>query len=366
MTWTGLLSLIPGPTTVPLSVREAYLIDFGSGDLEPAFFDLYRANCSLLQEFLHTTDQIVILSGEGMVALWGALKSTVKTGDRVLAISSGIFGDGFEQMAAACGAETRLLKGPPGDTPSLDQIRDAILSFRPTLVTVVHVETPSAIQNDISAIGSIVHEVGGLLLVDFVASAGGCPLEVSAWGIDLGLLGSQKVLSIIPDLSVVSVSEAAWKVIEQVNYRGYDALKGFRNALEIGEFPYTPNWHSHEALNRSLKLLKEEGFENVVKRHEKVAAFTRAKVRELGLKLYPVRDEIAASTVTGIWMPDGWEWPKLNAALRAKGLALGGSYEYLSGKIFRIGHMGTQAQIPLVEKALAILKEVLDARPQKQ
>src|SRR5690606_32525555 len=105
-----------------------------------------------------------------------------------------------------------------------NRVRDVAREFRPKLVTAVHCETPSGTLNPLKEIGEICREIDALYYVDFVASAGGAPVEVDQNQIDLGLLGSQKVLSLMPDLSMVSISPRAWEVIEAVNYVGYDAL----------------------------------------------------------------------------------------------------------------------------------------------
>lgn len=351
--------LVAGPVSVPEAVRQCYLTNYGSGDIEPAFFDLYRDNVSLLQKLLNTKNSIEIMSGEGMVALWGALKSTIVPGDRVLCVSSGVFGDGFVDMARACGAETRLVKAAPGDSPSLDEIRAAFTEFKPKAVTLVMCETPAGLMNEVASVGKLCAEHNALFLVDFVSAVGGVEVRVDDWNIDIGMLGSQKCLSCLPDLAAVTVSERAWSVIEKVGYQGYDAILPWRTALERREFPYTPNWQANAALNMSLRQIFDEGLEAVFARHAEVAKFTRKGIRALGLKTYPAKEELNAETVTAVLVPEGWTWSDLDVRLREKGIVLCGSWGELAGKVFRIGHMGNQCRKEAVEKALAALKEIL-------
>ena len=354
--------LVAGPVSVSEAVRRCYLTDYPSGDIEPEFFELYRSNQGLLQRLLNTRGSIEIMSGEGMVALWGALKSTIVPGDRVLCVSSGLFGDGFVDMARACGAETRLVKGPEGDCPALDDVRAALAEFKPKAVTFVMCETPAGMLNEVASVGKLCAEAGALFLVDFVSAVGGVEVRVDDWNIDIGMLGSQKCLSCLPDLSVVSVSERAWKVIEEVDYKGYDAIKQFKGALERGELPYTPCWHAHAALNTALQALFDEGLENVFQRHREVAQAAREGVRALGLKTYPAREELNSPTVTAVYVPEGWTWPELNAKLRERGVMLCGSWGDLAGKVFRIGHMGNQCRMETVKRALEVLGQVLATR----
>ncbi|MCD8393012.1 MAG: hypothetical protein LUB57_07310 [Cloacibacillus porcorum] len=106
------IPLVPGPSSVPLKYREAYLTDYGSTDLENDFFALLAENISLLQQILKTKNSVIIGSGEAMMSLWGALKSVVKPGDRVLAVSNCLFGHGFGEMAEAMGVQAEYLEAP--------------------------------------------------------------------------------------------------------------------------------------------------------------------------------------------------------------------------------------------------------------
>ena len=164
-----------------------------------------------------------------MLALWGALKSAVDTrhsnGERpkVLAVGGGIYGCGIGEMARSIGCDVEVFDFEfdcPLDATHAKQVAERIAAVRPTLVTAVHCETPSGTLNVLDGIGAAAHEVGALFYVDFVSSAGGAPLNVDALDIDLGLLGSQKVLGCPPTLSIVTVSPLAWQRIEQVKYVG--------------------------------------------------------------------------------------------------------------------------------------------------
>lgn len=232
-------------------------------------------------------------------------------------------------------------------------------SFQPRLITAVHCETPSGTLTPLAEIGAISQEVGALFYVDFVASAGGTPVLVDEWHIDLGLLGSQKVLSLPPDLSMVSVSERAWAVVQAVGYVGYDALAPWRTGPENRYLPYTHHWAALAGLKVALDAIFAEGLENVYARHAEVAAFCRQQLGELGINLYPAREEIASPTVTAAHLPDGWSWPDFDRALRAHGMTVGGNYGPLAGKVFRIGHMGNQARRALVEAGINVITDVL-------
>lgn len=351
--------LIPGPVSVPQAVREAYLTDYGSADLETEFFELYAACEKQLQRILGTANDVTIQSGEGMLALWGALKSVLKPGDRVLAVANGLFGYGIGEMAGQLGAQVETVGFGYDDIPDPERVRRAARRFQPRLITAVHCETPSGTLTPLAELGAISREVDALFYVDFVASGGGAPVDADACAIDLGLLGSQKVLSLLPTLSMVTVSARAWEAVQAVGYVGYDALAPWQEGPARRYLPYTHNWQGMAALHASCQLLLDEGLDAVYARHAEVAAYCRQRLQEMGLALFPQREAIASPTVTAAHVPDGWTWPRLDAALREKGMAVGGNYGPLAGKVFRIGHMGNQARMGLVERGMDVLAEVL-------
>ncbi|MBN1372868.1 MAG: alanine--glyoxylate aminotransferase family protein [Anaerolineaceae bacterium] len=351
------IPMIPGPVSVPADVLAAYQTDFGSGDLEPEFLELYNRTEANLQAILGTRNSVAIQTGEGMLALWSALKSCIRPGERVLALATGVFGYGIGDMARSIGAEVRTLGLPYDETfHDWDAVEEAIAAFKPKMITVVHCETPSGTLNPLAELGALkrTHHVP-LLYIDSVAALGGVPLETDAWGIDLLLGGSQKALSVPPGMSFVAISPAAWEIIAEVSYVGYDALLPFRTAQQDFYFPYTPYWHGMAALNAGAERILAEGLEACFARHERAAQRCRAGIIELGLELFPALGAVPSPTVTAVKVPEAIDWTELDARFRKAGLAVGGSYGPLAGKVFRLGHMGTQADVALVERALAVI-----------
>ncbi len=357
-----LIPMVPGPVKVAQKVLDAYQINYGSADLESEFLELYNQTESNLKVIMSTKNQVVIQSGEGMLALWSALKSCLVPGDRVLSLATGVFGDGIGDMAASVGAEVRKISLPYNETiADTNQIETAIETFNPKMITVVHCETPSGTLNPLVEIGRIKKDLEvPLLYVDAVSSIGGAPVLTDEWNIDLCLGGSQKCLSSLPDMAFLSVSEAAWEIIDHVDYNGYDALKPFRTAQSRHYFPCTPNWHGVAGLNAGAELILQEGLARSFKRHEEVARFCRHEIAQMGLTLFPSATAISSPTVTAVNMPHGISWPEFDAKLRQQGLAVAGSYGPLTDKVFRLGHMGTQADKDLVTQALEVIKKVLD------
>jgi aspartate aminotransferase-like enzyme len=352
--------MVPGPTSVPAAVLAVYQHDYASGDLEDEYFDLYGRVEQQLRRILRTENRVAIMTGEAMVGLWGAMKSCLRPGDRVLAVATGLYGYGFGDMARDLGAEVETVGFEYDAVADPSRVEEAIRRFRPKMVTLVHCETPSGTLNPAAEIGQLVRQYEvPLFYVDAVSSAAGVELRTDEWGIDLCLAGTQKALSAPPGLAIVGVSERAWNAAEEVGYKGYDALLPWRNALEERYFPYTPYWHGVAALEEACRLILDEGLEAVVDRHARVAARCRDGLREIGLEIYPARDGYCAPTVTAVKVPESTSWEKLDRRLRDLGVAVGGNYGQLAGKVFRLGHMGSQANDTLVGQALEALEEVL-------
>ena len=164
------------------------------------FFSLYNDVSRDLQHIFHCPNSTpAIMSGEGMLALWGALKSVIRPGDVVLSLSSGIFGTGIGNMAKQIGAEVTIYEIPFDEAfRDYSAIRDLANKIKPKLITMVHCETPSGVLNPLDPISEISRETGALFYVDFVSSGCGVDINIEKLNIDLGLLGTQKVVSTHP------------------------------------------------------------------------------------------------------------------------------------------------------------------------
>lgn len=357
---TYLIPLVPGPTRIAPEVLAAFNTDYGSSDIEKDFYELYEDSQKKMQEILNTKNKIALMTGEAMVALWAGLKSCLIPGDKVLSIGTGVYGYAISQMAHTIGCEVEEVGFGYDEIADPNKIEDAIKRFHPKMVTMVHCETPSGTLNPVAEVGQLVkqHSVP-LFYVDAVASAGGAEVRVDDWGIDICVSGSHKCLSAPANIGIVSVSERSWKIIDFVEYKGYDALATWEDALENHWFPYTPPWHSIAAINIACQLILDEGLENVYQRHQKAAEYCRTRLQEMGLSLYPAKPEYSSPTVTAVKVPKELRWDFINNKLRKRGMVVGGSLGKLATKVFRIGHMGSQANLDLLEHGMDLLEYVI-------
>ncbi len=355
------LSMIAGPTHVPAKIRQVLSLDYGTN--EEDFLPLYTATNTLLAQVMGTEHDAITMTGEGMLALWAGLKSCLHPKDRVLSIGTGVFGDGIGDMAAGMGCEVQKISFAYNTTiHDLERIEAAIKEFKPHMITAVHCETPSGTLNPLAELGALKQKYGvPLFYVDAVSSLGGTPVCMDAWHIDILLGGSQKCFSAPPNISILGLSPAAWEKAHQVNYAGYDALLPWQHVLKENLCPYTPYPHGVAALHAALQDIFAEGLENVFARHERAANVCREGLQALGIELWTDAQAINSPTVTAALIPQGFTWQQWQESLAYQGLGVAGSFGPMQGKVFRIGHMGSQAHVHLVEQSLTILAKVLRA-----
>ena len=351
---------IPGPIPVPDDILEEMsrpMINHRGPEFKEV---LYRVTDGLKQVF-ETEGDVYILTTSGTGAMEAAIVNTLSPGDRVLCASAGAFGERFGLIASTYGADVTDLTFPLAGGVDPDAIRDALKSG-PDIkaVLVVHNETSTGVTNPLQEIAGVVKgEFDRLLLVDGISSVCSLPLSTDAWGCDVVATASQKGWMLPPGLAFISFSERAWQAhADAAMPRYYLDVSMYKRYLEMGQPPYTPSVSVMFALDLALEKILNEGMGSVFERHAEAGAATRSGVKKLGLTLFA--DEVVASnTVTAVNVPDGVDGTRLLGLMREEhGVVLAGGQQSLSGKIFRIGHMGYTTSED-IDGALAALAEVL-------
>jgi aspartate aminotransferase-like enzyme len=164
---------------------------------------------------------------------------------------------------------------------------------------------------------------------------------MDAWGVDLVVTGSQKAWMAAPGLAMIAASERGWAATETAKMpRFYLDLRTHRESAAAGQTPFTPAIAVVYQVDEGLRLMQAEGKEGVFRRHEACAAASRAGLQALGFELF-ADQRFASRTVTAAKLPDGHEWKPFNSAIKAHGVVLAGGQGKLTGKIFRLGHLGS-------------------------
>lgn len=338
---SDLLIMTPGPTEVSEEVRRAMSRKITNPDLDPEFFDFYLDVSSKLQQVMRTKNDVIIMSGEGILGLESACASLIEPEDKVLVLDNGLFGRGFADFADLYGADVKRWEFPYNKEIDINKLEAKLAEENDfKLATFVHCETPTGVINNAEKITNLLNKYNILSVVDSVSAIGGVPIEVDEWGIDIILGGSQKCLSVPPGLTFMSVSDAAWEAVNnrQTAVRGYYTnLQLWQNWYEEKYFPYTQAVSDIYALDAALdKWLADK---NIFQRHSKIAAAVREAISQSNLSLYAKNGH--SDTVTAIEMPESISYQELNQLMtESHNVMIAASLGEFEDKLIRIGHMG--------------------------
>jgi aspartate aminotransferase-like enzyme len=350
---------IPGPTALPPSVREAgarQMINHRG----PEFAAMLDRILSGMKPYFGTTSDIAMITTAGTGGLEAAVVNTLSPGDRVLGVSIGSFGDRFAKLARTYGADVTKIEVEWGQAADPGALRDALRadpSYRAVLLT--HNETSTAVMNPIPELAAVVREVApdALILVDSVSGLGAVPFQMDAWGVDVVVTGSQKAWMSAPGLAMIAASPRAWAAMETATMpRLYLDLRTHRESHAAGQTPWTPAIAVVYQVDEGIRLMTAEGAEHIFARHEACAAAARAGLTALGFQLFADQRH-ASRTVTAAVVPDELDWKAFNTELKRRGLVLAGGQGKLTGKIFRLGHLGS-VTIEEILGAMSVLEFV--------
>ena len=338
--------LTPGPTPVPneaLGAMARPIIHHRT----PQFQVILKEVEEGLQSVFQTKGKVLILTSSGTGAMEGAVSSLLSPGDKAICVSGGKFGERWGELCAAYGIESILIDVEWGKAVKPEEIekilkqqatRDKGQEIKAVYVTLC--ETSTGVSIDIQAIAKITKNYEAVLVVDAISALGAVPLKTDEWGIDVVVSGSQKGLMIPPGLAFVSLSDKALKLVEVSKLpKYYFNFKAYKKFIDKNDTPYTPAVNLIIGLNEALKIIKKDGIDDVIKRHQKHAAAVRAAIKALGLEL--LAPDAYSDAVTAVKSPEGIDSSKLVKIMRdTYGVAIAGGQAQLKGKIFRIATMG--------------------------
>src|SRR5262245_52468379 len=319
-------------------------------DFDVYFQTFYESVTQKLNRALRVREPALILHGEPAVGLEAAAASLIGRRDVVLNLVSGVYGKGFGYWAKRYAKEVHEVEVPYNEALDPAAVA-AALKRRPetAIVSVVHHDTPSGTLNPIREIGRVVREHGALLLVDAVSSFGGMDIHPDDCAADVFITGPGKCLGGAPGLTIVAVSDRAWKHMEANPKAPRASVLSYLDWKDAWSkdkpFPFTPSVAEMNGLDGALDQYLDEGPENVWRRHALTARACRAGVKAMGLSLWAAREEIASPTTTAVRVPDGLKDTDILAAARALyGVVFSAGRGETQGKLIRIGHMGLVAE----------------------
>lgn len=366
---------IPGPTTVPDEVLRAMhrpAVDIYSGPLLALTDSLLKD----IARVFNTQGHAYIYISNGHGAWEASLTNVLSKGDRILVLESGRFAIGWGENARRMGVEVEILKGDmrravrPAEVEARLRADSAKANGGGTIkaVLVAQIDTASGVVNDIPAIAQAIRAAGhdALLMVDAVASLGCMPFNMDEWGVDVAMSGSQKGLMAPPGLGFVAANDRAREVHKKAGLRTpYWDWTDREGDQHYQKYAGTPPEHMLFAVRQALDMLFAEGLENVYRRHTLLAEAVRraigvwAEGQAIGFNIIEPGER--CNTVTPVLVGGGHDSEALRAYCNQKcGVILGHGIGDLSGKAFRVAHMG-HVNAPMMLGTLSVIEVALNA-----
>ncbi len=333
--------LAPGPTPVPAQVLEAMarpLMHHRTPDFE-ALFEEVREGLSWLYQ---APGDVITLAASGSGGMEATVANLMSPGDAALVIEGGKFGERWTEICRAYGMNTEVLSVEWGRSVDLGEVKSRLEKGRHRAVFVQASETSTGAKHDVEGLARAAREVSPetLVAVDAITALGVYDLRPSEWGLDAVVTGSQKAMMLPPGLAFVWLSERAWAAAEKARSpRYYFDLLIERKSQRKSTTAWTPAISLVAGLKVALGMMREEGLENIFERHARLARGVRAAMGALGLEIFPA--DLMSEAVTAVRVPEGIDGKAIPRKMQnEQGVTIAGGQSGLSGKIFRIGHLG--------------------------
>ena len=339
--------MLAGPVKIHPKVLNAMCVP-SIGHRNPEFSAINEEIKNLLKYLFQTKNDVAVFSGSGTAGMDAAISNLIKKQDKILTINNGKFGERMEQLARLYGDATELVY-PWGVIPDTEEIEEKLSAGDIKVLAFTHNETSTGFTNPLQEIAKICQKYDTILITDGITSVGGIEAPVDKWGVDVCITGSQKCIAAPAGLAPISVSQKALDAMYDDTSYYLNIKKYVKKLRDDNQTPYTPAIPLHLALLEALRIIKEEGLENRIKRVKNIADACRAAIDALGLELLVQNKKYASDTVTAIKYPKGISDKDVRGTLKTKhGIVVAGSQAPHKGEFFRIGHMGNVQMRELV------------------
>ena len=358
-----ILLMGPGPSCVPPEVYTA-LSCKTIGHLDPYFLEIMEELKVMLRNILNTGNEVTIpLSGTGSAGMEASFVNLVESGDRVLILINGVFGQRMRDVATRLGATVDFLEFPWGTPVRPEEVEKKLRETSYRIVAVVHAETSTGVLNPVDEIGKLLKGKDAIYLVDTVTSLGGTEVRMDDWNIDALYSGTQKCLSCPPGLAPLSFSE---KAMAKLNGRKTKVPNWYLDLSMIYNYWGQNRVYHHTApinmlygLYQALYLILQEGPDKVFARHRESHLSLVEGLEGMGLKML-VDTPYRLPMLNTVFSPEGIDELAVRKRLRGEfKIEIGGGLGPLAGKIWRIGLMGHTARKENVTRFFAALKTTL-------
>ncbi|HOB11826.1 MAG TPA: alanine--glyoxylate aminotransferase family protein [Syntrophomonadaceae bacterium] len=349
--------LLPGPTPIPDRVIRAMskpMINHRGSEFKQLLAEVTEG----VKKVYRTNQHVLIYPASGTGALEAAVVNFLSPGDKVLAVSIGVFGDRFAKIAAEFGAQVEKIDftwGEAADPQRIKEHLDQDVNREIKAILVTHNETSTGVYNDVKAISEARGDHPALLMVDAISGLAVLDLKMDDWNLDVVVSGSQKAFMIPPGLCFMAFSDKALQKHKEAKMpRFYWDISSGLKYLEKGQNPYTPAISLYYGLGEALKMMEEEGLDNIIERHRNYRDMVRASVRAMGLKLL-AQEENASHALTAVVAPEEIGANKIRKYMADQfNIVLAGGQQSLDNVIFRIGHLGYVRELDLLATLAAL------------
>lgn len=352
---------IPGPTNIPDALRAAMntqTIDHRAPDFQQVVLPLFA---DLKKIFKTESGSVITFPASGTGGWEAAVTNTLSPGDKVLIGRYGMFSHRWIDLCQRHGLDVEIIDcewgaGAPVGEFTERLAADTQQSIKAVLVT--HNETATGVRSDVAAVRGALDGAShpALLLVDCVSSLASMDFRMDEWGVDVAVSGSQKGFMLMTGMAILGVSEKALAIADTAgSARCFFDFRDMLKANNQGNYPYTPTLQIMKGLRASIDLLLDEGLESVFARHHRIAEGVRAAVSAWGLSLCAKTPDLYSDTVSAIYVPEGFDSNELtDYAYNTYGVSFGIGLGEMSGKAFRIGHLGSLTDVMALSGLAAI------------
>ncbi len=353
----------PGPSDIHPRVLEA-MAKPTVGHLDPYYLQLMDRMQDLLRQLFRTKNEMTMaISATGSAGMETCVVNLIEPGDSMVVCINGVFGMRMADVAERAGAVVTRVEKPWGEIFSPEDLKGALAEAKPKVVGIVMAETSTGASQPLPEISNLVHDAGGMLLVDAVTSLGGMLVEVDAWNIDAIYSGTQKCLSCPPGLSPVSLSNRA---VESILARKTKVQSWYLDTTMLANYWGTDRVYHHTApinmtygLYEALRLILDEGLDACFARHQKNHEALKAGLAALGME-YAVELSHSLPMLNAVRIPEGVDDAATRRALLDRfGIEIGGGLGAFAGKVWRIGLMGHASRQNNVLLLLSALEQLL-------
>ena len=339
---------IPGPTHVPEAVLNAVHIsteDQRNPDLPELTIPLYQ---SVKKVFKCDDGQVFIYPGSGTGAWESGIQNTLSPGDKVLVFRFGTFSHLWADMMRRLGLDVTMIERDWGTGTPPEMVADILAqdkSHTYKAVCVTHNETATGVTSDVAAVRRAIDASNhpALLFVDGVSSIASLDFQMTAWGVDVAIAGSQKGFMLPAGMGILCAGPKALEAHKSAKMaRCYYSWEDMTKTNKDGYYPYTPQVPMLRALKVACDMLFEEGLDNVFARHHRIAEGVRRAVKDgWKLTLCAKEEKWESDTVTAIVVPENADARDvISTAFSKYHMSLGAGLMDVAGKVFRIGHLG--------------------------